>query len=227
MSYQPQIYTVGQMTENAGCKVCVYGRAGTGKTKLISTCPAPLTLSTEQGLLSLRKEFSHLPVVAIRSMKELVDTRKWVYESREARQFGTFALDSITDIGETVLTYEKSKTTNKLRAYGEMADQILQEFRYFRDLSGPHVYFIAKQETVKDNAGNFYRPWMPGQQLPQAMPYFWDEVLQLNMGKDNQGNSFRYLRCQPDAFNEAKDRSGRLEEYERPDLGYIFAKMLG
>lgn len=221
-----RIYTVGQMTEMAGCKICVYGRAGVGKTKLIGTAPNPIILSSESGLLSLRAEFPQLPVIPIANMKDLQDARQWMYSSHEARYFQTFCLDSITDIGEGVLAYEKARTTNKMRAYGEMLEQILAEFRFFRDIQGPHVYFVAKQETVKDLNGNYFRPWMPGQQLPQAMPYFFDEVLQLNIGKDQQGTEFRYLRCQPDANNDAKDRSGKLSLFEPPHLGHLMQKML-
>ena len=38
---------------SSGVKVLVYGQAGSGKTTLIRTAPAPLILSAEAGLLSL------------------------------------------------------------------------------------------------------------------------------------------------------------------------------
>ena len=45
--------------ESSGVKVLVYGQAGSGKTTLIRTAPAPLILSAEAGLLSLAGRTAH------------------------------------------------------------------------------------------------------------------------------------------------------------------------
>lgn len=225
--YRPNISTVGQLSGLQGIKCCVYGGAGMGKTYLCSTAPSPLIMSAEKGLLSLKKEFSHLPAIEIGSVADLKNMADWITGSAEARQYYTFCLDSITEIAERILDFETGRRTNKLQAYGETQVQVLREFRRFRDLVGPNVYFSAKQERIKEGNGFYFRPWMPGQQLPQAMPYFFDEVFFLGVMTNPQGQKFRYLRTQPDTYIEAKDRSGMLDEYEPPNLSHVFNKMLG
>lgn len=224
--YRPNIVSTDVATVMHGIKLLVYGRAGTGKTRIAATAPGPLVISAEKGLLSLRG--FNIPAIEISSLKELQDVYSWIAGSTEARQFATFALDSVSEIAEQVLTAEKAKTPNKMKAYGELQEQLIVELRRFRDLAGPNIVFLAKQEAAKDAMGNVtYRPWMPGQQLPMAMPYFFDEVFQLNVGKDQQNKEFRFLRTRPDGMNEAKDRSGVLDEFEPADLSIVFRKMLG
>jgi hypothetical protein len=59
------------------------------------------------------------------------------------------------------------------------------------------------------------------------LPYFFDEVLALRCEKDAEGNFVRALLCQSDGLWQAKDRSGKLENWEAPDLGAIIEKIEG
>ena len=67
---------------------------------------------------------------------------------------------------------------------------------------------------------------MPGSRLGTELPYLFDEVFQLRIGKQSDGKEYRFLRTRPDIQNEAKDRSGALDEMEPPDLNHIFGKIL-
>ena len=67
---------------------------------------------------------------------------------------------------------------------------------------------------------------MPGSKLGNQLPFFFDEVFRLGVNKDQQGNSFRFLKTQPDLQYEAKDRSGALDPMEAPILGAIFQKIM-
>ena len=53
----------------------------------------------------------------------------------------------------------------------------------------------AKQAPMKDEMANLtlYGPSMPGSKLGVNVPYFFDELYALRIGKDDQGNEFRYL----------------------------------
>ena len=86
----------------------------------------------------------------------------------------------------------------------------------------------AKMEFSKDEASgaNKYQTAMPGSKLGQQLPYFFDEVFCLRTSQP-QGNAkgYRYIQTQPDFQYVAKDRSGVLDEIERPDLSYIFNKI--
>lgn len=219
------IKRTGALSAN-GVKVLVYGAAGAGKTTLIKTLPSPLVLSAEGGLLSIQD--SDLPYVEINSMASLMEAYEWVVKSNEAKDFQSIALDSISEIAEVVLNFEKKETKDPRQAYGAMQEQMGDIIRAFRDIPGKHVFFTAKLEKSQDEMGRIlYAPSMPGNKTGQALPYFFDEVLALRIEKDAEGNTQRALMCDSDGLWLAKDRSGKLSTWESPDLGEIIKKIGG
>lgn len=207
-------------------RLLVYGEAGSGKTSLIPTLPAPLVLSAEGGLLSIKG--ADVPFIEIKSMDDLKEAYQWLTESEEAAQFKSVALDSISEIAEVVLTAEKKIAKDPRKAYGELQDQMQMIIRAFRDLPGKHVYFSAKMEKAQDETGRIlYAPSMPGNKLAQQLPYFFDEVLALRVEKDAEGVPQRALMCASDGLWSAKDRSGRLDAWEPADLGAVIGKIMG
>jgi phage nucleotide-binding protein len=217
------IKRTGNLTE-AGLKVLVYGQAGAGKTSLIRTLPAPIVFSAEGGLLSIQD--ADLPFVEIATMADLTEAYAWVTGSAEAREFASVALDSISEIAEVVLTAEKRAAKDPRQAYGAMQDTMASMIRSFRDIPGRHVYMSAKLEKTQDEMGRvLYSPSMPGNKTGQSLPYFFDEVLALRVEKDAEGNPQRALMCDSDGLWTAKDRSGKLGQWEGPDLGAIIAKI--
>lgn len=211
-----------------GVKMLVYGKAGRGKTTLCATAPNPIVFSAESGLLALSNY--QVAYAEIRTIKDLQDAFAWAQSSTEARQFQTLCLDSLSEIAEVVLSNAKGQVKDPRQAYGELIEKMSMTIREFRDLPGYHVYMSAKQEMVKDDASGvaLNMPSMPGNKLGQSLPYFFDEVFQLDIGKDPATQqTYRYLRTQPDFQNDAKDRSGRLDPIEYPDLGNIIKKITG
>ena len=53
------------------------------------------------------------------------------------------------------------------------------------------------------------------------------KVMALRIGQEEDGSQFRYLQTEPDIQYTAKDRSGKLDLIERPDLTHMFDKVLG
>ena len=209
-----------------GVKLLVYGQAGAGKTSLIPTLPNPIVLSAEGGLLSIQD--AELPYLEITTMAELQEAYKWLAESAEAKQFESVAIDSISEIAEVVLNYEKKINKDPRAAYGSMQEQMADIIRVFRDLPAKHIYMSAKLEKTQDEMGRvLYAPSMPGNKTGQSLPYFFDEVLALRVEKDGEGNTQRALMCDSDGLWLAKDRSGKLESWESPDLGEIIKKIGG
>lgn len=209
-----------------GIKCLVYGKAGMGKTYLARTAPKPIVLSAESGMLSLRD--IDIPVITIKSVEDLTEAYNWAASSPEAAQFETIYIDSISEIGEVVLTNAKLQVKDPRQAYGELIEKMMVTLKAFRDLPGKHVVMSAKQNVVTDSVTSAitYGPSMPGARLAMELPYLFDEVFQISVGKTPEGVVYRYLRTQPDMQNEAKDRSGALDPIEPPDLTHVFNKII-
>jgi phage nucleotide-binding protein len=209
-----------------GVKLLVYGQAGSGKTSLIPTLPNPIVLSAEGGLLSIQD--ANIDFIEIANMDDLREAYEWAKDSKEADQFQSVALDSISEVAEVVLQHELKKNKDGRAAYGELNTTMQELIRAFRDLPGKHVYMSAKLEKSQDEMGKLlYNPSMPGKSLTQGLPYFFDEVLALRVERDAENNTQRALMCDSDGVWLAKDRSGKLESWEAPDLGAIIAKIGG
>ena len=208
-------------------KALCYGDAGVGKTVLCSTAPNPIIISAESGLLSL----SHLniPVIEVKTLLDVQDAYQFITESNDAKGFETVCLDSITEIAEVMLSQYTKEDKDPRKSYGQLADHMAQLVRTFRDIEERNVYFSAKMARIEDEYSGIstFRPGMPGKTLVNGLPFFFDEVMALRIGEEEDGTKFRYLQTEPDMQYIAKDRSGRLDEIERPDLTHLFDKVLG
>jgi len=210
-----------------GIKVCVYGQSGSGKTRLCATTGAPtVIISAEAGLLSLRD--NDIPVIEVQSIADVHDAYRFLSESADARDFQWVCLDSVSEIAEVVLANEKAATKDPRKAYGELADRMMELLRAFRDIPGRNVYMSAKLDRQKDDVTGamLYTPSMPGQRLGQQLPYLFDFLFALRAEKDAEGNISRWLQCSGDTQYVAKDRSGALDTFEPADLAAIAAKII-
>ena len=168
-----------------------------------------------------------LKFIQIKNMGDLREASTWLAGADAAKQFESVALDSISEIAEVCLNAEKAKASDPRQAYGEMQTTMAEAIRSFRDLP-KHVLMTAKLEKSQDEMGRMlYSPSMPGNKTGQSLPYFFDLMLALRVEKDAEGVSQRGLLCDSDGLWQAKDRSGKLDTWEAPDLGAIIAKLGG
>lgn len=218
--------TTQQAAANHGIKVLVYGRSGMGKTRLCATAPNPIIFSAESGVLSLRGH--NIPMAEIKTIEQLTEAHRWALQSSEAKGFDTICLDSITEIGEVVLANAKRQVKDPRQAYGELIEKMQQTIKAFRDLPQKHVYMAAKMEPMKDELTGVvrYGPAMPGSKLGPQLPYLFDEVFRIDVGKTPDGTEYSFLQTKADLQYEAKDRSGALDAIEYPDLTHVFNKIL-
>lgn len=210
-----------------GVKMLVYGASGVGKTTLAGTAPAPIVLSVENGLLSLREH--DIPFALIRDRRDLEEVHHMLlHGADELIDRKTVILDSISEIAEVVLGEEKDKSADGRRAYGETGDYMGEMVRQFRDLPGRHVLMTAQLEQVQDDTGAMlFGPAMPGKKMGARLPYFFDEVFAMQIAKDKDGNTGRWLLTQPNGVWTAKDRSGALDAWEEPNIIAILEKIAG
>lgn len=222
-----KIISPKEASHGAGIKMLVHGPAGAGKTVLATTTGEPtLIISAEAGLLSIQDAPDHVQVVEVSTVEEVREVYQYL---KAGTDFRWVVLDSISEIAEVVLAAEKAATKDPRQAYGALIDEMGHLVRAFRDLAGYNVLVTAKQERTKDEATGamLFAPAMPGTKLAQALPYWFDLVLSYRVEKDADGNPDRWLQTQRDLQHEAKDRSGKLDVYERPNLADIAAKIRG
>jgi phage nucleotide-binding protein len=218
-----------QSTKNTamlGLKLLCYGQAGAGKTVLSTTTGGtPLIISAESGLLSIADH--DIDTVSVSSIADVHEIYSFMTQSEDARKYDWLILDSISEIAEVVLSTEKKLTKDPRKAYGALQEQMTDLIRAFRDIP-INVYMSCKMERVKDEeAGTLlYAPAMPGAKLGQQVPYFFDEVFALRVEKDAEGVLQRWIQTQPDQQYTAKDRSGKLDMFELPNLAAIQSKIL-
>lgn len=209
-----------------GVKCVVYGGPGSGKTPLIKTAPRPILLVVEPGMLSARsKEFDNIPAFEAFTADKIDDFFKWFFESKEAANFDTLGVDSITQVAEIFLNNELARNKDGRRAYGEMARNIKTKLDTMYYFPNKHIYLIAKQgeeDTTKKK-----RPYFPGQELNVYAPHLFDEILHIGLetipGIIKPTPAFRTK----ESFDfMARDRSGNLNEFEPTDLNLIFNKVM-
>ena len=221
-----KLQTLEEVVQKQGVKILVHGQSGAGKTRLCATCPGnTLIISAEAGLLSIQDEKGDITVAEVNSIDDIMEVYTIL---KSGTEFDWVCMDSISEIGEVILANEKSKTKDPRQAYGALIDQMGDLVRAFRDLPY-NILMTAKQERIKDDAAStmLYMPSMPGAKLAQQMPYWFDEVFAYRVERNTDDEIVRVLQTERDVTHEAKDRSGRLEAYEEPNIAEIENKIKG
>ncbi len=223
-----QVKYTDKIDVNKGVKGVVFGPSNVGKTRLATTAEKPFIISSENGLLSLRKE--RIPYAEVNNAKEVEDIHKWVVSSNEAKQFWTIIVDSGTDVAEVTLSDKKKQKADGRQAHGDTSDIIDNMFRDFRDMYGKHVIIIAKQMTTEVTVGftKFQKayPIMPNSHLQVGLPYMFDLVLHMHIFRHTDGKDYQAFHTRDDNEWFAKDRSGNLDPLEPANLTHVIRKAM-
>ncbi len=225
------IRPVDDLIDRSGVKCVVFGKPKTGKTTLIKTAPSPIIFSSERGLLSLRG--SGLSGVAIETMKDLDDAFAWLSSSSEAKKYLTVAWDSVSDTAEAILAGERKSGLHKKNdhwaPYNALADKMTEKLRDARNMSGRNWYLICQEEIIQTPENTRMAvPSLPGKALLQNLPYLFDLIAQMVLYTDPvTGEESRALKTRGDNITMGGDRSGKLDQWEPPNLTHVFDKMLG
>lgn len=209
-----------------GVKCLAFGPPGGGKTPLMMTAPNPVMLISEPGALSLRG--CNLPAWEGYDAKSIEEFFDWLFNSKEANQFDTVCVDSLSQICEIFLDAEMKKTPHGLKAYGEMAKRVKSKVTnplYF--MENKHVYLICKETSVTDNEIQKFVPSFPGKELDTSIPHLYDLIIRVGLFQvPGVVKPQRAVRTGNAMDAKLRDRSGRLAEYEPQDLTHIFNKCM-
>jgi len=154
-------------------------------------------------------------------------------------------VDSITDLTRQAMDWAKtrpeafSEKTGKpdtRGAYGLLAREVIGLLKHLQHAPGKSVIFVGILERVTDELNRTtWQPQLEGGKVARELPGIVDQVCTLSLftpegsgwRHDPDRGEVRRLVCRagnPLAL-PAKDRSGRLDVTEPPDLGALLAKI--
>jgi hypothetical protein len=154
-------------------------------------------------------------------------------------------VDSITDLTRQVMTYakqqpeafsERSGKPDTRGAYGLLGREVIQALKHLQHAPGKTVIFVGVLEKVTDEFNvTTWQPQMEGSKAGRELPGIVDQVISMHLFSRDTTDAYvldekaseRRLVCQsgnPYGL-PAKDRSGRLDVTEPPDLGALLAKI--
>lgn len=216
---------VGDLANTVGVKMLAYGAPGSGKTPMGITAPRPVILAIEPGMLSLRGETT--PAYLADTPSKVDEFFKWWFGSDEVRNFDTLVVDSVSQMAENYLEEELKKHNHGLKAYGEMSTRTMNHLRDIFNQNEKHAYLICKQSLVEEAGVMKRHPSFPGKDLNTKIPHMFDIVAQIGLATvPGIAYPVSAVRTKSTFDCVARDRSGKLNELEPPNLNDIFSKIM-
>ncbi len=210
--------------ENHHLFTLIVGSSGVGKTSLAATLDHDKTLiiSAESGLLSIKD--ANIDVIEVSSYQDLIDA--FAFISKETKYKNIF-VDSLSEIGE-ILFHEIKPNYTKAQAFGvyeEYSGKMVKLLKAFRDLTKYNIYFTALDKMVAKDFTEVVSIELIQKSLAKKVPALFDEVFYMDIYEKEDGSKVRALCTDNSTIDFAKDRSGKLDKYEKPDLSIIEEKI--
>lgn len=222
---QRDLKPASSFAQQFGVKMVGYGPPGSGKTPLINTAPRPLLLVCEPGMLSMRG--STVPTWGGFNVKLIDEFFTWFLSSKEAANFDTLGVDSISQMAEIKLAEVKPKHKHALQAYGEMAEWVYKHLSSIYYMQNKHTYLIGQEGEHETNGSMQKRLSFPGKELNKSVPHLYDLVGRIaKVNVPGVTGLTLAVQTQENFNGHARDRSGKLNEYEPPNLTNIFKKAM-
>jgi hypothetical protein len=160
-------------------------------------------------------------------------------EAEAYAAYDTVFIDSITVAGRLCFQWSKgqpeafSEKTGKpdtRGAYGLHGREMLAWLSQLQQARTKDVIFVGILDSKEDDYGR--REWVAqieGSKVGRELPGIVDQVITFQELQTDEGVKYRGLVCtSPNPWGyPAKDRSGRLDQIERPHLGQLFEKIKG
>lgn len=150
-------------------------------------------------------------------------------------KYETVFVDSITKLSRICLQWaqQQPEAFNQqgkpdLRgAYGLLGREMVAWITQLQHVRSKNVVFTCAMEQQKDDFGRLqWEPHLEGSKTGRELPGIVDEVVSYTLLDDGEGGVYRaFVTNKDNPFGlPAKDRSGRLDLIEEPDLGKLIAK---
>jgi hypothetical protein len=113
-------------------------------------------------------------------------------------------------------------------AYGLHAREMLTWLHQLQHARGKHIILVGILERVTDDFNRHeFQLQMEGQKVPREIGGIVDEIITMQWVDFGDSKPTRAFVCtSPNKWGyPAKDRSGRLDQLEQPDLGRLLAKL--
>lgn len=154
-------------------------------------------------------------------------------------------VDSITDLTRLAMVYaqqqpeafsEKTGKPDNRGAYGLLAREVIAALKHLQRAPGKTVILVGLLEKVTDEfKQSEWVPQMEGSKAGRELPGIVDQVISMHtFGRGADGTLMLDEKAQERRFVcqrgnpwglPAKDRSGRLDMTEAPDLGALLSKI--
>lgn len=157
----------------------------------------------------------------------------------QLKKYLTYFIDSLTALSRLCLVWartqpqafsEKTGKPDSRGAYGLLGSEMIAALTHLQHARDKNVILVAILDERTDDFGRkVFVPQIEGSKTALELPGIVDEVLTLAEIKAEDGSSYRAFVCHtlnPYGY-PAKDRSGRLDLLEPPDLGALIAKCAG
>ncbi|MAN64738.1 MAG: hypothetical protein CMI60_22625 [Parvibaculum sp.] len=215
------ITTTSKLCSNRGTSIVLSGPPKVGKSFSLRTLPGrALVVDIEDGQLC--NQNVDLPAVQIRTWADAEELLVKLKGDPEWHQFDCIAVDSISELAEVRLSETLGSNSNKMAAYGQMADDLTKWLKEMARLS-QHIIFLCKYQR---NKAGVWTPLFPGSLLEQNLFFWMDEILVMRMVEGADGKAQRVIQCNSCEEHQAGDRSGTLDFFEAPDLTNIITKIM-
>ena len=230
-----KITNTKNLSATSSLKMVIYGTSGTGKTTLAKTIgESTLLISAESGLLTLSG--SDIDVIDIsqddngnvipkeKRIARLGEVYQFLLSDEAKKKYRWIFIDSLTEISQNLvecLQAEFPDRKDSLVLYGENSKRLRSLVKSFRDLPHYNVVMTALSVIDKDEAGMRFTTIDLVGNFASKLPGFFDEVFFMGVDKDGK----RFLVTETSERMVAKDRSGKLERLEVPDLSVIAKKI--
>jgi hypothetical protein len=236
------IQNTNQLT-SGHVKALVYGMSGSGKTSSFGTLPTgTLVISAEGGLMPLigksvdfidiaRADDGAVLTDPAQRIARLSEIFKWLHagcpdaKGKATNAYRNVCLDSLTEISQLLvqkLNKDFPDRKDSFPMWGEYTKIMLSIVKSFRDLPY-NVFMSVLAEPDKDETGKRFIGMDVAGSMSRKLGQYFDLVLYVHV--DAEGTR-SFITRSTDTI-QCKDRSGKLDAKEAPDLGALVLKIMG